>query len=127
MVEAKDADAFIAAASKENLEATRVALVTAEPRLVMRWKGRVVCDIAREFLNSNGAEKHARAVLAAPQLAKAQVAGATFSEKMHSLVASLNVCSKKGLAERFDSTIGAGTRADALRRAPPAHARFRPW
>ena len=109
VVEAKDADAFIAAASKENLEATRVALVTAEPRLVMRWKGRVVCDIAREFLNSNGAEKHARAVLAAPQLAKAQVAGATFSEKMHSLVASLNVCSKKGLAERFDSTIGAGT------------------
>jgi len=109
VVEAKDADAFIAAANKENLEATRVALVTAEPRLVMRWKGRVVCDIAREFLNSNGAEKHARAVLAAPQLAKAQVAGATFSEKMHSLVASLNVCSKKGLAERFDSTIGAGT------------------
>ena len=109
VVETKDADAFIAAASKENLEATRVALVTAEPRLVMRWKGRVVCDIAREFLNSNGAEKHARAVLAAPQLAKAQVAGATFSEKMHSLVASLNVCSKKGLAERFDSTIGAGT------------------
>ena len=109
VVEAKDADAFIAAANKENLEATRVALVTAEPRLVMRWKGRVVCDIAREFLNSNGAEKHARAVLAAPQLAKAQVAGATFSEKMHSLVAGLNVCSKKGLAERFDSTIGAGT------------------
>ena len=109
VVEAKDADAFIAAANKENLEATRVALVTAESRLVMRWKGRVVCDIAREFLNSNGAEKHARAVLAAPQLAKAQVAGATFSEKMHSLVAGLNVCSKKGLAERFDSTIGAGT------------------
>ena len=109
VVEAKDADAFIAAANNENLEATRVAIVTAEPRLVMRWKGRVVCDIAREFLNSNGAEKHARAVLAAPQLAKAQVAGETFGEKMRNLVADLNVCSKKGLSERFDSTIGAGT------------------
>ena len=109
VVEAKDADAFIAAANNENLEATRVAVVTAEPRLVMRWKGRVVCDIAREFLNSNGAEKHARAVLAAPQLAKAQVAGETFGEKMRNLVADLNVCSKKGLSERFDSTIGAGT------------------
>ena len=109
VVEAKDADAFIAAANNENLEATKVAVVTAEPRLVMRWKGRVVCDIAREFLNSNGAEKHARAVLAAPQLAKAQVAGETFGEKMRNLVADLNVCSKKGLSERFDSTIGAGT------------------
>ena len=109
VVEAKDADAFIAAANNENLEATRVAVVTAEPRLVMRWKGHVVCDIAREFLNSNGAEKHARAVLAAPQLAKAQVAGETFGEKMRNLVADLNVCSKKGLSERFDSTIGAGT------------------
>ena len=109
VVEAKDADAFIAAANKENLEATKVAVVTAEPRLVMRWKGHVICDIAREFLNSNGAEKHARAVLAEPQLAKAQVNGATFGEKMRNLVADLNVCSKKGLSERFDSTIGAGT------------------
>ena len=59
MVVAKeDADKFIAAANKENLEATVVATVTEEPRLVMRWNGNVICDIARPFLNSNGAEKH---------------------------------------------------------------------
>ena len=122
VVEAKDADAFIAAASKENLEATRVALVTAEPRLVMRWKGRVVCDIAREFLNSNGAEKHARAVLAAPAAGKGTGGGRHIQRKNAQPCGQPECLLEKGPRRtvRFHHRRGHG--ADALRRAPPAHA-----
>jgi phosphoribosylformylglycinamidine synthase len=104
-----DADAFIALANAENLEATIVAQVTAELRLVMRWKGNVIVDLRRDFLNSNGARKHARAFVADDGIAPVPFAGASFGEKLQTMVADLNICSKKGLSERFDSTIGAGT------------------
>ena len=108
VVEAKDVDAFLAAAARENLEATVVAKVTAEPRLRMHWNGKTIVDLSREFLNSNGAEKHIDIAPAAPADYKKE-AVTEFSEGYRALVSDLNVCSRRGLSERFDSTIGAGT------------------
>ena len=105
----EDVDKFIALASEENLEATPVATVTEEKRLKMVWNGATIVDISRDFLNSNGAEKHQKAHIEKASVWQPQWAGSTFGEKMKSMVGDLNICSKKGLSERFDSTIGAGT------------------
>ena len=108
VVEAKDVERFLAAAARENLEATVVARVTEEPRLRMHWNGKTIVDLSREFLNSNGAEKHIDiAPVATADYKKA--ATTDFAEGYRALVADLNVCSRRGLSERFDSTIGAGT------------------
>ena len=109
VVEKKDAEDFIKAANAENLEATVVATVTASPRLVMNWRGKQIVDISREFLDSNGAEKHINIKVEKSVAEKVVIKGNDFSEKITNLVTDLNVCSKKGLGERFDSTIGAGT------------------
>ena len=108
VVEEKDVDKFIALAEKENLEATVVATVTEEKRLVMSWNGKTIVDISREFLNSNGAEKHVNVQTAKPNCYKKQEVK-NFVEGYTALASDLNVCSKRGLSERFDSTIGAGT------------------
>ena len=108
VVEAKDVDKFLELAEKENLEATVVAEVTAEPRLRMTWNGKTIVDLSREFLNSNGAEKHIDIAPAAAKDYKKEIP-ADFAEGMKALAGDLNVCSKRGLSERFDSTIGAGT------------------
>ncbi len=108
VVEKGDADAFLALAEKENLEATIVAKVTEAKRLVMHWNGKTICDINREFLNSNGAEKHVNAQPAALQNFDKEIP-ANFKDGYKALAEDLNVCSKRGLSERFDSTIGAGT------------------
>ena len=105
----EDVDKFIALAEEENLEATPVAAVTEEKRLKMVWNGATIVDISRDFLNSNGAEKHQKAHIEKGAAWRPQWAGATFGEQMKSMVGDLNVCSKKGLSERFDSTIGAAT------------------
>ncbi len=108
VVAAADAEKFKALAEGENLEATIVARVTGDKRLTMRWNGRKIVDISREFLNSNGAEKHTRALVKKPEsFAKEKIA--SFAKGMRDLAKDLNVCSKRGLAERFDSTIGANT------------------
>ena len=108
VVEAKDVDAFKALADKENLEATVVARVTEEARLVMNWNGKAICDISREFLNSNGAPKSIAVAATKPDSYEKTVSDDFVAEYM-ALAADLNVCSKRGLSERFDSTIGAGT------------------
>ncbi len=108
VVEADKAEAFVALAEAENLEATVVAEVTEEPRLKMRWNGKTIVDVSREFLNSNGAEKHV-SVHAAPTAPYERETPKDFREGYLALASDLNVCSKRGLAERFDSTIGAGT------------------
>ncbi len=108
VVAKENAEKFRALADKENLEATVVARVTEKKRLVMRWNGKTIVDVSREFLNSNGAEKHANVYAARPQpFKKAEVKD--FAAGMRALAGDLNVCSKRGLSERFDSTIGAGT------------------
>ena len=108
VVEPENIDRFLALADSENLQACPVATVTAEPRLVMHWNDKKIVDISREFLNSNGADKHITVTAAAPQEFDQPVCG-TFKENYMALAADLNVCSKRGLSERFDSTIGAGT------------------
>ena len=108
VVAEKDVEKFISAADSENLEATVVATVKADPRLTMKWNGKKIVDISREFLNSNGAEKHTDI---APAKAEKYVKdiSETFTENYKKTVNDLNMCSKRGLSERFDSTIGAGT------------------
>ncbi len=108
VVEPNDAKRFIEIANSENLEATIVAKVTKEPRLKMTWKGNVIVDISREFLNSNGAEKHID-IHTKKQEKFDRSIPESFSNGLLKLVGDLNVCSKRGLSERFDSTIGAGT------------------
>ena len=108
VIEKENKDRFLELANKENLEATVVAQITAEPRLRMVWNGKTICDISREFLNSNGAEKHIDIECNKVECYKKETP-ASFEEGMKSVVSDLNVCSKRGLSERFDSTIGAGT------------------
>ncbi|MEG2480736.1 MAG: phosphoribosylformylglycinamidine synthase [Clostridia bacterium] len=109
VVSPEDADAFIAFANAENLEATVVASVTAAPRLRMSWKGSTIVDLSRDFLNSNGAEKHADVCVPNDAIHNVPFAGGDFAQKLAAMAGDLNICSKKGLSERFDSTIGAGT------------------
>ena len=104
-----DVEAFIAAAGRENLEATRVATVTEEPRLRMCWKGKTIVDVSRDFLNSNGAEKHARVLVEETALPQAPESDARLAERLREMAGDLRFCSRQGLSERFDSTIGAGT------------------
>lgn len=108
VVEPKDVQRFMELAASENLEATVVAEVKAEPRLVMKWNGKDIVNISREFLNSNGAEKHIVITPDAPKDYVRRVDG-DFTNLYKELAGDLNVCSKRGLSERFDSTIGAGT------------------
>ena len=104
----EDLDRFLAEAAKENLEATLVASVVAEPRLKMVWNGSTIVDLSREFLNSNGAPKYTDITVEAPS-DEAENIPADSAEAWTQLLGNLNVCSQKGLIEKFDSTIGAGT------------------
>ncbi|MBE6747670.1 MAG: phosphoribosylformylglycinamidine synthase [Ruminococcaceae bacterium] len=108
VVEPKDVKRFLELAESENLEATVVAEVQAEKRLVMEWNGAKIVDISREFLNSNGAQKHIDIIVEKGQDFSKEVKG-SFADNMKELASDLNICSKRGLSERFDSTIGAGT------------------
>ena len=108
VVAADDLARFLEIAASENLQAVKVAEVKAEPRLTLNWNGKKIVDISREFLNSNGAEKHIDI-----ELAKADYTNNTsngdFKNAFIAMASSLSNCSRRGLSERFDSTIGAGT------------------
>ena len=108
VVAAEDAGRFLAIADGENLEATIVAHVTEDPRLVMHWNGNTIVDVSRAFLNSNGAEKHIDVLVEKPRAFDKSIP-ADFCGGLRDLAQDLNVCSRQGLSERFDSTIGAGT------------------
>lgn len=108
-LEAADVEEFLGYAREENLEATVVAQVTEEPRMRMTWRGSVIVDLSREFLNSNGAPKYQKVRVASGAAYEPAWEGNTLAERMKALVGDLNVASNKGLSERFDSTIGAGT------------------
>ena len=105
----ENVEEFLGYAREENLEATPVATVTEDPRLVMDWNGKTIVDVSREFLASNGAPKDQEVHVAAPSVYEHDWAGETLAQKLHNLVTDLNVASNKGLSERFDSTIGAAT------------------
>ena len=106
VVAPEDVDAFIAAAESENLEAYRVAVVTEEARMVMEWNGTVIADLSRDFLNTNGAVKHAGVCVAEKD--RAELAKPRF-QSLREMASSLKCASRRGLVERFDSTIGAGS------------------
>ena len=108
VVRAKDVDAFIAEADKENIEATVVAEVTAEPRLKMNWQGNEIVNLSREFLNSNGAKKYTDIVIGKQSVKPVHNYECSIQNWFLHMT-DLNICSQKGLVERFDSTIGAGT------------------
>ncbi len=108
VIESKNKKKFLELANSENLEATVVAKVKADPRLTMKWNGKTIVDISREFLNSNGAEKHI--TIETPKIKDYnKEIPVSFTEGMKAVATDLNTCSKRGLSERFDSTIGAGT------------------
>jgi len=106
VVAAEDADTFIAYAQAENLEAYRVAVVTEEARMVMQWKGVEIANLARSFLDTNGASKHASV-----QVGKKDLSALSESlyGSLREMAADLNTASRRGLTERFDGSIGTGS------------------
>ena len=115
VLDPSDAERFAALSAQENLEATKVAVVTEQPRLVMEWRGKVIVDMSREFLNTNGVTGKARARITAPMgedyrnSVPAALAEKSLPEAFVSNLSRLEVASQKGLSERFDSSIGAST------------------
>lgn len=108
VVREQDADRFIALADEENLEATVVATVTGDRHLTMFWNGEKIVDISRDFLDTNGVEKHIH-VIVNKALSFEKPAVSDFKSAYLDLASDLNVCSKRGLSETFCSTIGSGT------------------
>ena len=106
VVAAEDADAFIAAAQKENLEAYRVAVVTEEARMVMVWKGQTIANLSRAFLDTNGASKHTTVEVSKKDLS---VLSNALYGSLREMAADLKTASRRGLVERFDGSIGAGS------------------
>ena len=106
VVAPEDADAFIAAAQAENLEAYRVALVTESPRMVMTWKGKEIANLSRAFLDTNGAVKHSDVLVNEKDLSALSKA---LYGSLREMAADLKTASQRGLVERFDATIGAGS------------------
>ena len=112
VVDPKDVDAFLAYAAEENLEAVTVAEVTESPRLTMTWRGKTIVDLSRAFLDTNGVHQEADVTLTVPNregtpFERKEVGDV--KESWMKMLGSLNVCSQKGLVERFDASIGAGT------------------
>ncbi|MCI9485599.1 MAG: phosphoribosylformylglycinamidine synthase [Lachnospiraceae bacterium] len=112
VVDAKDVERFLAYAKEENLEAVPVAEVTESPRLVMFWRGKVIVDLSRAFLDTNGAHQEADVAVTVPGRAgnpfdKEEVKDV--AAKWTGTMSDLNVCSQKGLVEMFDGSIGAGS------------------
>ena len=106
VVEEKDVDTFIAYAQAENLEAYRVAVVTEEPRMVMCWKGAEIASLSRAFLDTNGADKHARVEVTKKDL---RDLSRSMYASLREMAADLKTASRRGLVERFDGSIGTGS------------------
>ena len=106
VVAPEDEQKFIFLAETENLEAYRAAVVTESPRMVMKWRGETIADLSRAFLDTNGAVKHAKAFVPAhPRFSEEPAYGLD----LRKMASDLKCASRRGLAERFDSTIGAGS------------------
>ncbi len=108
VVAPEDVEEFNKYATEENLEATQVAVITEQKRMVMRWRGKVVVDLDRDFLSSNGAPKQIDVHITKSKDWQRKE-NKPFDEALLSFASSLNGCSQRGLIERFDSTIGAGS------------------
>ena len=106
VVAAEDADTFIALAQTENLEAYRVAQITEEARMVMTWKGQEIANLSRAFLNTNGAVKHANVTV---DNKDCSVLSKPLYSSLAEMASDLKTASQRGLVERFDASIGAGS------------------
>ena len=113
VIAASDVDTFKAYCDEENLECTVVADVTDTNRLIMNWNGETIVDISRDFLNTNGASQQQEVIVKAPAdrsyFLHGSASADNFKEKWLAAVSHLNTASQQGLAERFDSTVGANT------------------
>ena len=113
VIAASDVDTFKAYCDEENLECTVVADVTDTNRLIMNWNGKTIVDISRDFLNTNGASQQQEVIVKAPAdrsyFLRGSASADNFKEKWLAAVSDLNAASQQGLAERFDSTVGANT------------------
>ena len=121
VVAPKDAEQFLAYAAEENLEAVKVAVVTEEPRLILRWREKEIVNLSRAFLNTNGAHQEASVHVELPseenryfdrlalESVEKDVAAGDVKAAWLDTLKDLNVCSQKGLVERFDASIGAGS------------------
>jgi phosphoribosylformylglycinamidine synthase len=116
LLNAKDLNDFVEYALEENLEAVKVAFVTEQKRLVMLWRNKTIVDISREFLNTNGVKQSAIACIEAPEQKsyfetskQEKVEGKVLKQIWLENLQDLNICSQRGLGERFDSTIGSAT------------------
>ena len=113
VVDPKDVDKMLGYAAEENLEAVCVAKVTKEPRLVLKWRGKEIVNISRAFLDTNGAHQETDVVVSVPDKKDNYIQKVekvtNFKDAFLKKLSSLNACSKKGLVEMFDSSIGAAT------------------
>jgi len=112
VVREKDADQFIALADEENLQAVKVAVITDNDRLVMTWRGEIIVDLSRNFLDTNGVRNTVDLAVAPIGVSKpfaVEVEGSSLKEKFTKNLGALNNCSQIGLSGMFDSTIGSGT------------------
>ena len=112
VVDPKDVDTFMGYAKEENLEATCVAVVTEEPRLVLSWRGKEIVNLSRAFLDTNGAHQETEVAVDIPDrkdsiLVREEIADVR--DRWISTLRDLNVCSQKGLVEMFDGSIGAAS------------------
>ena len=112
VVEPSDVAEFMKYANEENLEATEVAIVTEEPRLVLNWRGNTIVNISRAFLDTNGAHQETDVLVDIPSEEDKYLVNSLVDDvksKWLKTLADLNVCSQKGLVEMFDGSIGAGS------------------
>ncbi len=110
VVDPKDVDLMLKYADEENLEATVVATVTKEPRMVISWRGKEIVNLSRRFIDTNGAHQETTVSVTMPKKATVSEASASDIKTLWlNTLADLNVCSQKGLIEMFDSSIGAGS------------------
>lgn len=112
VLDEKDVEAFLNYAKEENLEATQVAVVTEEARLVLKWRGKEIVNLSRAFLNTNGAHQETEVLVESPKKMESPFQSPKIENVMDgwkSILSNLNVCSQKGLVERFDGSIGAAS------------------
>ena len=112
VVDPKDVEQFMAYAKEENLEATEVAVVTEEPRLVLIWRGKEIVNLSRAFLDTNGAHQETNVEVEMPKREESLFVRREVGDVREAwldTLRDLNVCSQKGLVEMFDGSIGAGS------------------
>ena len=110
VIESKDLEAFIKYGNEENLEVTKIAEITDNGRLVMKWRNKIIFDISRKFLDTNGAKQYTKVKISSTRDRESErIKEGSFKNNLIEKLQDLNICSQQGLIEMFDSTVGAST------------------